>query len=282
VSATAASQTLVEANGVHVWYQRGLPGERHALRGVTLRIGSGDRVGLLGASGAGKSTLLHLFAQLRSPNTGRVRVSDTTLPSLVFQFPERQLFAESVRDEVGYGLREAGLAPAEVESRVQAALDDVGLPPELFAARTPFHLSAGERRRVALAGALAQRRRLVLLDEPSLGLDGEGTARLVDILERLHAGGVAYWVASHDADFVASTCSRLVVLQSGVVVFDGEADDFWRQPEPAASYGVRRPRESVLADRLRACGAEGLPSRPSAEQLAEALLVLWHRRSTER
>jgi energy-coupling factor transporter ATP-binding protein EcfA2 len=96
------------------------------------------------------------------------------------------------------------------------------------------------------------------------------------------AGGVAYWVASHDADFVASTCSRLVVLQSGVVVFDGEADDFWRQPEPAASYGVRRPRESVLADRLRACGAEGLPSRPSAEQLAEALLVLWHRRSTER
>lgn len=275
---------LFEVRDAHVWYQRGLPNEHHALRGVTLRIQTGDRVGMLGASGAGKSTLLHVLSRLQSVGAGEVRSFDPALPipSLVFQFPERQLFAETVRQEVGYGLREGGLAANEVDARVRASLDEVGLPADEFAARTPFHLSAGERRRVALAGALAQGRSILLLDEPTLGLDRDGVGRLADVLGRLHERGVAYWVASHDADFVAATCSRLVVLDSGAVVFDGDAEDFWRQPDRAATSGVPRPRESLVADQLRAFGVRGLPPRPSAQQLAAAMLALWHKPRPER
>ena len=161
---------------------------------------------------------------------------------------------------------------------MREALEDVGLPPDDFAARPPFHLSAGEKRRVALAAALAQRRGIVLLDEPTLGLDLDGIRRLISILERMHARGVAYWVASHDADFVGATCTQTVVLDEGRVVFQGPAEQLWRDAERAAAWGVRLPRESALADRLRSCGVKGLPPRPTPQQIAGSLLALWHRR----
>ena len=279
-SATGDGRLLLEARDVHVRYGGGLPGEHHALRGVTLGIRAGDRVGVMGGSGTGKSTLLHVFARLQAPSAGELWTdySQAQLPSLVFQFPERQLFAETVREDVGYGLRQGGVSQGEVDARVHEAMQDVGLPPETFAARTPFHLSAGEQRRVALAAAIAQRRDILLLDEPTLGLDLEGVARLLRILERMHERGVATWVASHDADLVATTCTQVVVLDAGRVAFQGSADDLWRDPERAAACGVRLPRESALADRLRVCGVAGLPPRPSPEQIAATLLGMWHHR----
>jgi energy-coupling factor transport system ATP-binding protein len=279
-SATGDARLLLEARDVHVRYGGGLPGEHHALRGVTLGVRAGDRVGVMGGSGAGKSTLLHVFARLQAPSAGELWTHDrqAQLPSLVFQFPERQLFAETVREDVGYGLRPSGVPQTEVDARVQEALADVGLPPETFAVRAPFHLSAGEQRRVALAAAIAQRREILLLDEPTLGLDPEGTGRLIRILERMHERGVAIWVASHDADLVATTCTQVVVLDTGRVAFQGATDDLWRDPERAAACGVRLPRESALADRLRACGVAGLPPRPSPEQIAATLLGMWHHR----
>jgi energy-coupling factor transport system ATP-binding protein len=233
----------------------------------------------MGASGAGKSTLLHVLARLQAPSPGTLRADkqSSRLPSLVFQFPERQLFAKTVRDDVAYGLREGGVPRQEVESRVRQALEDVGLPPEAFGPRMPFHLSEGEKRRVALAAALAQQRPVLLLDEPTLGLDLEGGTRLTGILARLHARGVGYWIASHDADFVAATCTRVVVLEAGRVAFEGAADELWRHPERVA-LGVRPPREVALAERLRACGVQGLPARPTPLELAAALLALWRKR----
>ena len=279
-STTGDGPLLLEARDIHVRYGGGLPGEHHALRGVTLGVRAGDRVGVMGGSGVGKSTLLHVFARLQAPSAGELWADDRErrLPSLVFQFPERQLFAETVREDVGYGLRQGGVPQAEVDARVHEALQGVGLPPETFAARPPFHLSAGEQRRVALAAAIAQRREILLLDEPTLGLDLEGVARLVRILERMHERGVAVWVASHDADLIASTCTQVVVLDAGRVAFQGAADDLWRDSERAAACGVRLPRESALADRLRACGVEGLPPRPTADQIAGALFGMWHHR----
>jgi len=279
-SAAGDARLLLEARDVHVRYGGGSPGEHHALRGVTLGVRAGDRVGVMGGSGAGKSTLLHVFARLQAPSAGELWADDRDgrLPSLVFQFPERQLFAETVREDVGYGLRQGGVPQAEADARVREALEDVGLPPETFAARAPFHLSAGEQRRVALAAALAQRRDILLLDEPTLGLDLDGVARLVRILERMHERGVAIWVASHDADLIATTCAQVVVLDAGRIAFQGATDDLWRDPERAAACSVRLPRESALADRLRACGVAGLPPRPSPEQIAATLLAMWHHR----
>jgi energy-coupling factor transport system ATP-binding protein len=267
-----SAPVLVEAREVVVWYDRGLPGALPALRDVTLAVRRGDRVALLGASGSGKSTLLHLFSRLVEPSRGRVASSqDDFLPSLVGQFPERQLFAETVREDVVYGLRESGLTVPEVESRVDRALDEVGLPAAEFAGRAPFHLSGGEMRRVALAGALAQGRPVLFLDEPTLGLDAEGTERLVGLLERLHSRDVAYWIATHDADFAARVCDRAVVLEAGSVAFDGAAADFWSEPARAEALGVHVPRAALLAARLRGLGVEGLAALPDEAALAAAM-----------
>ena len=276
-SEVAAPSSLLRARGVHVWYERGLPHEQHALRGVDAEVRAGDRVGLLGASGSGKSTLLHVLARLQKPTQGNVASSMSQLPSLVFQFPERQLFAESVAEEVAYGLAAAGVTRAEIASRVDAALTDVGLSPEIFAKRTPFQLSGGERRRVALAAILAQRRSVVLLDEPTLGLDRDGTRRLAATLETLHERNVAYWVASHDTDFIAETCDQLVVLSDGAVVHRGGAETYWTHHERAERDGVRPPRAAALASRLSALDIAGLPARPSALQIAAALAAVRHK-----
>jgi len=217
------------------------------------------------------------MARLQTPDRGKVRSDSTSLPSLVFQFPERQLFAETVAEEVGYGLAASGVGHAEVEARVQRALRDVGLDADSFAHRAPFHLSGGERRRVALAGILAQERAVVLMDEPTLGLDDDGTRRLASITRALHERHVAYWVASHDTDFVAATCTHLVVLGEGKVVFHGPAAQYWADPRGAEAHGVRLPRAALLASRLRAQGVDGLAACPLPEQCAAALARQRHK-----
>ena len=147
-----------------------------ALRGVSVALHAGECVAFMGSAGAGKTTLLHLLTGVLRPQSGSLEWSPgwNGMPSLVLQFPERQLFAPTVREDVAYGLRASGVRREEIASRVDAALEEVGLPPGEFALRVPFHLSGGEMRRVALAGALAQGRRALLLDEPTLELDAEG------------------------------------------------------------------------------------------------------------
>jgi energy-coupling factor transport system ATP-binding protein len=242
-----------------------------ALRNVSLHAAPGDRVGVMGASGSGKSTLLLVMAGLRRPRRGTVERGASALPSLVFQFPERHLFGETVHEDVAYGLRESGVARADVDRRVRAALEEVGLPPNEFAARAPFHLSGGEMRRAALAGALAQERSLLLLDEPTLGLDAEGCARLHAALQRVHARGVAIWVASHDADFIAATCDRIVVLDAGRIAFQGAARELWSDQARAAALGVHRPRAAAWAEALRVHGYAVPDETPDEAALLEAL-----------
>ena len=270
------AELLLQLRDVHVAYDAGLPEKCPALRGVSLELRPADRLGLMGRAGSGKTTLLHVCARLLGPDAGSVQAPGRREPSLVFQFPEHQLFAETVAEDVGYGLRQGGVPAEEVRTRVEQALEEVGLAAAEFAARPPFHLSGGEKRRVALAGALAQRRGLVFLDEPTLGLDVEGVERLRIILEAMHARGVAYCLASHDADFVAATCTRLVVLDAGRVVFHGPTDDFWGDPQLVERCGVRLPRTAALAQTLRGYGVLGLPPQPDLRRLAGALLSLWH------
>lgn len=263
----------------NVWFDYGAPhggsatGRGGALSDLTLRVEPGDRVGLMGASGSGKSTLLLVMAGLRRPQRGSIE-RGAQLPSLVFQFPERHLFGETVREDVAYGLREGGTAAAEIDRRVQEALEEVGLPPAEFAARAPFRLSGGEMRRAALAGALAQQRPVLLLDEPTLGLDAEGCARLRTSLARVHARGVAIWIASHDADFIAATCDRIVALDAGRIAYDGPATELWCDAAQATRFGVHRPRAAMLADALRNGGLQIRDTLPDEAALFDALAAL--------
>jgi energy-coupling factor transport system ATP-binding protein len=243
-----------------------------ALDGVTLTVRAGDRVGVMGASGAGKTTLLQVLCRLTRPTAGTLQAAeDCGMPSLVFQFPEYQLFSETVAADVGYGLRQGGVSEDVVATRVSRALRAVGLAPEEFAERVPFHLSGGEQRRVALAGALARQRPLVLFDEPTLGLDASGVEALRGILALLHRDGVATWIASHDADFLAATCDRLLVLEAGRVAWDGAMQDFWAEPDRAAARGILPPLRARLGAALSQLGEDGLPPVPGEDALLDAL-----------
>ncbi|HVH30303.1 MAG TPA: ATP-binding cassette domain-containing protein, partial [bacterium] len=178
---------LIECVDLTHVYLQGTPLETVALRGVTLSIDAGSFVGLLGPTGSGKSTLIQHFNALLRPTRGTVRVAGIDLSQpradvrtvrrqvgLVFQYPEHQLFEETVFDDVAYGPRNLGLATPAVQDRVRDALRLVGVDPDAFGRRSPFSLSGGEMRRVAIAGVLAMQPQVLVLDEPAAGLDPQG------------------------------------------------------------------------------------------------------------
>lgn len=202
------------------------PPDRVALREINLRIAPGEHVALVGPNGAGKSTLLwHLNGLLIGQ--GEVRILGTPLTpqtarrvrhqvGLVFQAPQDQLFCPTVFEDVAYAPLYAGLPPAEVEARVWAALDQVGM--RTHAARSPLHLSLGEQKRVALATVLVMQPAILALDEPTAGLDPRGRRELIALLQTLPQTLI---LATHDLDLVRRVCPRTVVLDGGVIVADG-------------------------------------------------------------
>ena len=206
------------------------PQSRLALDEVCLSLSPGESVGVVGPNGAGKTSLFLCLTGVLSPRSGEVLVGGLNvrdsaqrkrLPAhvgIVFQNSDDQLFNATVLDDVAFGPLNLGLSNEEVRQRVTEALQRVGMAGQ--EARVPFHLSGGEKRRVALAGVLAMRPEVLLLDEPSMFLDPRGRRELIDLLKGL--GGTKL-IASHDLEMVLATCGRVVVLDAGKVVADGEA-----------------------------------------------------------
>lgn len=250
-----------------------------ALHDVAFAVPAGGSLALLGASGAGKTTLLQVLRGLDRADSGVVLL-DGVEPEgaayaglqrqigLVFQQAELQLFAATAREDVAFGPRRLGWAEAEVTSAVEEALLLAGLPPGDFAERHPYSLSGGEQRRLALAGVLAMRPRLLLLDEPFVSLD-PGTRRdLVTVLERLKAGGVTLLLATHDVDLAWSLCEQRLLLAEGRV----EAFGDWDFAGAGGSLlAANRLREPFLVELWRRLGRppEGAPR--TAAEAAEAL-----------
>ena len=249
----------VDVTGLTYHYPDGSP----ALDGVSLRIAAGERVGLIGPNGAGKSTLLlHLagllperrrYLHVHEPGghahrhglVGEVSIGGTPvapatigrirdLVGIVFQDPDDQLIGLTVGEDVGYGPRARRWTQADIDRAVQEALRSVSL--EGYEHRSPHHLSTGEKRRVCLAGVLACAPGLLLLDEPSSGLDPRGRRSLAALLGRLSATII---VASHDLAFIHQVCTRIIVLDGGVVVGDGAAQDVLADEEMLEKHGLR-------------------------------------------
>jgi energy-coupling factor transport system ATP-binding protein len=253
---------LVDLRGLAHEYGRGTPSARLALEGINLSIDSGERIAVLGRSGSGKSTFAQILAGVLSPSRGEVVYAshaaaarhDGGGPSpvrLLFQFPEIQLFATTVLDDVAFGPRNHGLADDPALARARAALELCRVPPELYA-RAPWSLSDGERRRVALAGILALEPRLVVLDEPEVGLDRAGRERLEAIMISLGERGTAVVVVTHDAVLAARRAERAILLDAGRVAFDGAMESLLREPERMTAAGIDPPGTSrVLADLAR-------------------------------
>jgi energy-coupling factor transport system ATP-binding protein len=266
-------------------YMRDTPLQVRALHDVNLTVYPGEIVGILGHTGSGKSTAVqHLNALLR-PLTGRVEVMghDLTDPKadvravrrkvgLVFQFAEAQLFERYVGDDVAFGPRNLGLSKEEVRARVRQALEAMGLGFEEFKDRLTFTLSGGQRRRVALAGVLALEPEVLVLDEPTAGLDPQGRRQLWDRILALHAAGRPLVIISHNMEELAALCDRLFVIAGGRTVLEGTPRAVFGRSALLRELGLDVPAATAITDQLVAAGV--LPPGTSAVTVDQAEAAL--------
>jgi cobalt ABC superfamily ATP binding cassette transporter, ABC protein len=242
-----------------------------ALHNVTLTIRGGAFTAIAGETGAGKSTLMQLLGGLLVPTAGRVCVDGVSLHGkskaekeaartarfrvgMVFQYPEHQLFEETVYEDIAFGPRNQGLSDADVESRVREAMELVHLP-ERYRTRSPFALSGGERRRVAIAGVLALAPRYLVLDEPAAGLDPRGREELLAMLTMLHRErGVSIVLVSHSMEDILRVANHMVILAGGQVIGEGTPHDLFQRNDLLARAALAAPHLLRLGRKLEAAG----------------------------
>ena len=239
----------------------GSPFEAEALRDVSFTIEDGSFVGIIGHTGSGKSTLVQQFNALIRPTTGRMSVQGVDIGQkgvnlkalrqkvgLVFQYPEYQLFEETVEKDIAFGPRNLELSAKEIEARVRDALKLVGLDQEKVGQRSPFELSGGQRRRVALAGVLAMNPEILILDEPSAGLDPHGRNEILNLVSDIHKKrGCTVIMVSHSMDEVARIASRVMVMNQGTLAMDGTPREIYSRGEELEQMGLGVPATVKLA-----------------------------------
>ena len=264
-------------------YAPGTPFESRAVDDVSFTVNDGDFVGLIGHTGSGKSTLIQHLNALLKPAGGQVLVDgeDIHQPGrslsarlkvgLVFQYPEYQLFEETVRKDVGFGPRNLGLSDAEVDARVSEALRRVGLS-EGDWEKSPFELSGGQKRRAAIAGVLAMRPKFLVLDEPAAGLDPAGRSSMRALVNSLHADGTTVIMVSHSMDDVATLCNRILVMNGGRLEMDAAPAEVFRQGERLRAMHLDLPGAARLRDKLNADGFDLPADVFTVERIAEELL----------
>jgi len=233
----------ISLKNVSYIYQAGTPFEGRALFDMTTTIKDGSYTAFIGHTGSGKSTIMQLLNGLYLPTSGQVHVDDTIITSqsknkdikpirkkvgLVFQFPESQLFAETVLEDVAFGPQNFGVSKEEAEQRAIESLKLVGLPEE-FHGQNPFDLSGGQMRRVAIAGILAMQPDILVLDEPTAGLDPQGRKELMSLFKELHLSGMTIVLVTHLMDDVADYATAVNVMEKGQLVLSGAPKDVFQK-----------------------------------------------------
>ena len=249
-------------------YMTGGPYETKALSDVNLTIHDGEFIGLIGHTGSGKSTLVQHLNGLIMPTSGRVLVDGMDLADkgtdrravrqrvgLVFQYPENQLFEETVEKDIAFGPKNLGLDDAEIDRRVRDAMRRVALDYDRLHDRSVFELSGGQMRRVAIAGVLAMEPRTLVLDEPCAGLDPRGREEILGLIRDLHRDtGATIVMVSHSMDDVASLAERVIVMNHGRVAMDGAPREVFSRGAELRAIGLDVPQAVLLADKLRERG----------------------------
>ena len=276
----------ISLENVSYIYQAGTPFEGRALFELTTTIKDGSYTAFIGHTGSGKSTIMQLLNGLYLPTSGQVHVDDTIITSqsknkdikpirkkvgLVFQFPESQLFAETVLEDVAFGPQNFGVSKEEAEQRAIESLKLVGLPEE-FHGQNPFDLSGGQMRRVAIAGILAMQPDILVLDEPTAGLDPQGRKELMSLFKQLHLSGITIVLVTHLMDDVADYATAVNVMEKGRLVLSGTPKDVFQKVAflKEKQLGVPKITEFALQLQEKGYSFESLPI--TIEEFVEVLV----------
>lgn len=266
-------------------YSPKTPYEKVALKNITLTIDDGEFLGIVGHTGSGKSTLVSHFNGLTKLMSGKLIVDGIDLSlkydykklrskvGMVFQYPEYQLFDETVERDVGFGPKNIGLDDAEIKKRVKEAVTTVGLSYDDIKDRSPFELSGGQMRRVALAGVLAMQPDILVLDEPTAGLDPKGKKEILSIIGDVHSNGKTIIMISHNMEEIAANCNRVAVMDNGELVGVFTPDELFCSDELVKRLSLELPCYAAVASALKEKGYD--VSAKNENDLGESILKLW-------
>ena len=254
-----------------------------ALKNVNIQIKKGEKIAIMGANGAGKSTLFSHFNGLSEPTSGHVEVDGEKIifereellkvrqkVGIVFQDPNDQLFAPTVKEDVAFGPMNLGLSYEEVENRIAEALEMVGMSG--FEDKTPHHLSGGQQKRVAIAGIVAMRPEIMILDEPTAGLDPEGVDKVLDILNNLNKEGISIVISSHDIEMVNQFADKIFVLHHGEIIASGDRHQIFSDKELLKEAHLKAPVTTEILYRLKENGLDVDTEKIGIEETVEEIL----------
>lgn len=255
----------IEVKNLTYVYNPGMPGETVALNDVSLEIHDGEIIGIIGHTGSGKSTLLQHFNGLLKPTSGEVWVDGVCITDgkvkltdirrnvgLVFQYPEYQLFEETVAKDVAFGPRNLGLDEEEIDRRVKSSIEIVGLDYEAIKDSSPFELSGGQKRRVAIAGVIAMRPKMLILDEPTAGLDPQAHKEVLSMVRRIHKEmGIMITFVSHNMADVANMSDRVFVMNGGEVFLQGTPREVFSHGKELEEIGLDVPPAREIMNEIK-------------------------------
>ena len=252
---------MIEIENVSYTYMKKTPFEKTALQDITFKVADGDFFAIAGHTGSGKSTLIQIIAGLIDLQGGQILVDGEDIKNksarqkigMVFQYPEHQLFEETVEKDIAFGAKNLGLTEEEVSARVNDAMKAVDLNFELKKV-SPFELSGGQRRRVAIAGILALKPKYLILDEPTAGLDPKARKNLLAEIKKLHKSGVTIILVSHSMEDIAKFANKVLVLAQGKILFQGKPRELFKQTEILNQAGLEVPEMIKLIRELKLGG----------------------------
>ena len=277
--------SLIEINNLMHIYSPGLPFEKKAVDDISLKIEENEFIGLIGHTGSGKSTFIQHLNGLLKPSSGEIIIDGTRVDKsgsnltdlrkkvgLVFQYPEYQLFEETIERDIAFGPRNLDISEEEVHERVKASMESVGLDYETYKDKSPFELSGGLKRRVAIAGVLAMEPKVLILDEPTAGLDPRGRDEILSEIKNIHENRkMTVILVSHSMEDVAKIAERIIVFDKGKVFLDGEPREIFRNEDKLLGVGLGIPQITSLMRTLKKRGLDINEDAITVEEAKESL-----------
>jgi len=278
---------LLKAENLKYIYSAGTPFERVAISDINFEVEKGEHLGIIGATGSGKSTFIQHLNGLLKPSSGHVYYNDRSIHEsksyahdirfkvgLVFQYPEYQLFESTVFDDISYGPKNMRLSDEEVKERVLEAAGFAGLGDQLLQ-KSPFELSGGEKRRAAIAGVIAMRPEVLILDEPTAGLDPRGRDEIISNISKYkQAHNATIIMVTHDMEEIARSVDRIVLFSNGKITMEGTPAQVFSQSKLLSDLGLSAPKVTLVADELRAMGVPVSKDIYREEQLRKEIMAL--------